>query len=127
MSFVKHRSNESVEDYLEAILLLQKRNGNVRSIDIACELNFTKASVSVAIKGLREKNLITMANTGYISLTEEGYKLAETILERHTLISSWLIRLGVSEAVAKEDACRIEHDISEETFNLLKKHCLKSM
>lgn len=127
MSFVKHRSNESVEDYLEAILLLQKRNGNVRSIDIACELNFTKASVSVAMKGLREKNLITMANTGYISLTEEGYKLAETILERHTLISNWLIRLGVSEAVAKEDACRIEHDISEETFNLLKKHCLKSM
>lgn len=124
MGFIKHRSNESVEDYLEAILYLQKKNGNVRSIDIANELNFSKASVSVAMKGLREKKLITMADTGYISLTGKGRKIAESVLERHELFTGWLIRLGVSEETAKEDACRIEHDISEETFEVLKKHCL---
>lgn len=125
MSFIKHRSNESVEDYLEAILHLQKSNGYVRSIDIAGELGFTKASVSVAMKGLREKNMIKMADNGYITLTEDGLKVAEAVLERHTLLSDWLIRLGVSEQTAKEDACRIEHDISDETFEILKKHCLK--
>ncbi len=124
MGFVQHRSNESVEDYLEAILQLQQKNGNVRSVDVAAELGFTKASVSVAMKGLREKNYVTVADTGSIHLTEEGHKIAETILERHTLISNWLIQLGVSREVAIEDACRIEHDISEETFELLKKHCL---
>ncbi len=124
MGFVQHRSNESVEDYLEAILQLQQKNGNVRSIDVATELGFTKASVSVAMKGLREKNFITVADTGSIRLTEEGQKIAETILERHNLISNWLIQLGVTKEVAIEDACRIEHDISEETFELLKKHCL---
>lgn len=125
MSYIKHKSEESVEDYLETILQLQKRNGHVRSIDIANELNFTKASVSVAMKGLREKELITMAETGYISLTETGLEWAEKVLERHTLLSDWLIRIGVSEEVAVKDACRIEHDISEETFEVLKKHCLQ--
>lgn len=124
MSFVKHRSNESVEDYLETILLLQRKNGSVRSIDIAGELGFTKASISVAMKGLREKEYITMAPTGYISLTETGRSIAENILERHTLLTEWLIRLGVSEKAAREDACRIEHDICEETFEILKAHCL---
>jgi len=124
MSYIKHKSEESMEDYLETILLLQKRKGKVRSIDIASELEYTKASISVAMKGLREKNLITMDEVGYITLTEDGNKIAEKVLERHTLLSDWLIRLGVSEEVAREDACRIEHDISEETFNILKKHCL---
>lgn len=124
MSYIKHKSDESMEDYLETILLLQQKNGRVRSIDIATELGFTKASVSVAMKGLREKELITMAETGYISLTESGQARAENVLERHNLLSDWLIHLGVSEEVAREDACRIEHDISEETFNVLKKHCL---
>lgn len=109
-----------MEDYLETILLLHKKNGNVRSIDIAAELNYTKASVSVAMKSLREKNLITMAETGYISLTAEGLQKAENVLERHTFLTDWLVSLGVSEEVAREDACRIEHDISEETFRILR-------
>lgn len=126
MSYIKHKSDESMEDYLETILILQKKNGKVRSIDIANELGFTKASVSVAMKSLREKKMITVEETGYISFTEEGLKKAESVLERHNLISEWLIRLGVSEDVAIQDACRIEHDISEETFTVLKKHCLNT-
>ncbi|MDO4482451.1 MAG: metal-dependent transcriptional regulator [Bacillota bacterium] len=122
---MKHKSDESMEDYLETILKLSRNKGNVRSIDIVNELGFTKASVSVAMKGLREKRLITMEETGYIYLTEEGLKRAETVLERHNLLSEWLIRLGVSEETAVIDACRIEHDISEETFEILKKHCTK--
>jgi len=125
MGYIQHKSEESMEDYLETILILKNKKGNVRSIDIAGELGYTKASVSVAMKGLREKNLITMDEVGYITLTKEGVIIAEKILERHTLLSDWLIRLGVSEEVAREDACRIEHDISEETFNILKKHCLE--
>lgn len=125
MSYIKHKAEESMEDYLETILLLQQRNGKVRSIDIANELEFTKASVSVAMKGLREKGLITMAETGYITLTKEGLSKAENVLERHTLISDWLIQLGVSKETAIRDACKIEHDISEETFEILKKHCLE--
>ena len=124
MTYIKHKSEESMEDYLETILLLHNKKGKVRSIDIVSELGYTKASVSVAMKGLREKNLITMDEVGYITLTEEGLVIAEKTLERHTLLSNWLIRLGVSEQTAIEDACRIEHDISEETFEILKKHCL---
>lgn len=125
MNYIKHKSDESMEDYLETILLLQKRQGNVRSIDIANELNFTKASVSVAMKSLREKALIEVADTGYITLTEAGLSRAENVLDRHNTIAECLIRLGVSREVAYEDACRIEHDISEETFTALKKCCLK--
>ena len=125
MSYIKHKSEESMEDYLETILILTQRNGKVRSIDIVSELGYTKASVSVAMKGLREKKYITMDEVSYISLTDEGRELARKILERHTLLSNWLICLGVSEEVAKEDACRIEHDISDETFELLKKHYLE--
>lgn len=124
MSYIKHKSNESREDYLETILSLQKKNGHVRSIDIASELGYTKASVSVAMKSLREDKLITMAESGYISLTASGLEKAQNVLERHTLLSNWLIRLGVDEKIAREDACRIEHDISEETFEALKKHTL---
>jgi len=125
MGYIKHKSEESMEDYLETILILKKKNGKVRSIDIVSELGYSKPSISIAMKGLREKNLITMDEVGYITLTKEGQAIAEKILERHTLLSDWLIRLGVSEDVAKEDACRIEHDISEETFTILKKHCLE--
>lgn len=123
MSYIKHKSEESMEDYLETILILKQTNGKVRSIDIVNELGYTKASVSVAMKNLREKNLITMDEVGYITLTNEGMVIAEKTFERHTLISDWLIKLGVSETTAREDACRIEHDISDETFNILKKHC----
>jgi len=125
MGYIQHKSEESMEDYLETILMLTKKNSKVRSIDIVSELGYTKASVSVAMKGLREKQLIVMDEVGYITLTAEGKSLAEKVLERHTLLSDWLIRLGVNEKVAREDACRIEHDISEETFEVLKKHCLQ--
>ena len=126
MSYIRHKSEESMEDYLETILLLQQKNGHVRSIDIANELEYTKASVSVAMKGLREKELVTMTDTGYITLTDSGLKRAKNVLERHTLLANCLIKLGVSEQVAMEDACKMEHDISEETFEALKKHCLKN-
>lgn len=125
MSYIKHKSEESMEDYLETILILSQKKGKVRSIDIAGELEYTKASVSVAMKGLREKNLITMDEVGYIELTDTGRKKAENVLERHTLLANCLMKLGVSEEVAMKDACKMEHDISEETFEALKKHCLK--
>ena len=113
---------ESAENYLETILVLQQRNGSVRSIDIAAELEFSKPSVSVAMKNLREKGCITVDGDGIISLTPEGRRIAEGVYERHILFTQWLISLGVDPEVAAEDACRIEHDISEETFSRLKAH-----
>ncbi len=121
MSYIKHRADESQEDYLETILMLQKRLGQVRSIDIANEMNFTKPSVSVAMKNLREKAYITMSENGMISLTESGRKRAENVLERHTILSDWLISIGVSRQTALEDACRMEHDLSEESFEAIKR------
>ena len=121
MSYIKHRADESLEDYLETILLLQKRIGQVRSIDIANEMNFTKPSVSVAMKNLREKEYITMADNGYITLTETGRQRAESVLERHTILSDWLISIGVKKETALEDACRVEHDLSEESFEAIKR------
>lgn len=121
MSYIKHRADESLEDYLETILLLQKRMGQVRSIDIANEMNFSKPSVSVAMKNLREKEYITMADNGYITLTESGRQRAESVLERHTILSNWLISIGVSRETALEDACKVEHDLSEESFEAIKK------
>ena len=123
MSYTKHRSDESVEDYLETILLLQKKLGQVRSIDIAHELDFSKPSVSVAMKNLREKAYITMEENGYITLTKSGRKRAESVLERHTILSDWLIGIGVSKETAQADACRIEHDLSEESFEAIKRAC----
>ena len=120
MSYIKHRADESLEDYLETILLLQKRLGQVRSIDIANEMNFSKPSVSVAMKNLREKGYITVAENGYIILTEDGSRRANNVLERHTILSDWLMRIGVSEEVAKQDACRVEHDLSDESFEAIK-------
>lgn len=121
MSYIRHRADESQEDYLETILLLQKRLGQVRSIDIANEMNFSKPSVSIAMKNLREKAYITMSESGYITLTESGQKRAENVLERHTILSDWLISIGVSRQTALEDACRMEHDLSEESFEAIKK------
>ena len=110
---------QSGEDYLEAILQIKKEKGQVRSIDIAHELNFSKASVSIAMKKLRENNFITVDSNGLIELTESGYTIANRIYERHELLISILIKLGVSPTQAKIDACKIEHNISEESFELV--------
>ncbi len=114
--------NESAENYLETILILSKSHPVVRSVDIAAELNFKKSSVSVAMKNLRELNHIIVSKEGFITLTETGREIAEMIYERHRLLSSWLIHLGVSPEIASEDACRIEHVISKESFEALKNH-----
>ena len=116
---------ESAENYLETILILQKRNGNVRSIDIVNELDYTKPSVSIAMKHLRENGQIEMDRAGYITLLESGRAIAEKMYERHTLLSKWLISLGVPPEIAAEDACRIEHVLSTETFDAIKKHAEK--
>ncbi|MBQ7827703.1 MAG: metal-dependent transcriptional regulator [Clostridia bacterium] len=114
--------HESAENYIETIYMLQKRQGDVRSIDIANELDFSKPSVSVAMKNLREKGLITVDGTGFITLTEEGTRIAEMMYERHTLLTDFLTRLGVDPEIAAEDACRIEHVISEESFDAIKRY-----
>ena len=114
-------NNESAENYLETILLLSKQLPAVRSIDVANELNFKKSSVSVAMKNLREKSMITVTDAGYILLTDEGRAVAEKTLERHEFFTEWFIKLGVDPEVAAEDACRIEHDLSPETFAAIKK------
>lgn len=111
---------ESAENYLEAILMLKKQNGYVRSVDIAHELNFSKASVSVAMKNLREEGYVTTDADGGLDLTEKGLEIAENVYDRHAVIAEALIALGVSEAVAYEDSCKIEHCLSEETFTKIK-------
>ena len=113
--------NESAENYLETILMLSKELPVVRSVDIANELGFKKSSVSVAMKNLREKNHITVDSSGFITLTATGREIAEMIFERHELLSSWLIRLGVPKEIASEDACKMEHVISKESFDAIKK------
>ena len=113
---------ESAENYLETILMLKASNGNVRSIDIANELGYSKPSVSIAMKRLREKGHIVVEDGGNIELTDEGRRIAEKIYERHVLLTDLLLRIGVSADVAKEDSCRVEHYISEETFSKLKEH-----
>ena len=115
---------ESAENYLETILILSQRKGKgeVRSIDIVNELEFSKPSVSVAMKNLRENGYITVDKDGYIRLTDKGLEIAEKMYERHTLLSQWRIKLGVDEKVAVEDACRMEHVISAESFAAIKKH-----
>mgnify|MGYP005773276067 CR=1 FL=1 len=113
---------ESAEDYLEAILVLKKEKGAVRSIDIAHHLNYSKPSVSRAMSLFRRNGYIVMDQEGWITLTETGLAIAERIYERHRCLTDWLIALGVSPDVAAKDACRIEHDISEETFQKFKEH-----
>ena len=114
----------SAEDYLETILILSNRLGMVRSIDIANELSYSKPSVSIAMKNLRESGYISVDSNGYISLEPPGRAIAEKIYERHTLFSTWLTNLGVDPQIAQEDACRIEHVISEQSFAALKQHMI---
>lgn len=118
--------HESAENYLETILVLSKRKQFVRSIDIVNELNFSKPSVSVAMKHLREDGYIVMDADGYITLSNMGYEIANRIYERHQLISTILIEIGVDSETAKEEACRIEHDISQDTFEKLKNWLLQN-
>jgi Mn-dependent DtxR family transcriptional regulator len=112
---------KSAEDYLETILILHNMKGNVRSIDVAAEMNFSKPSVSIAMKNLRENGYIEMDQNGFISLLSPGREIAERIYERHTLIRNWLISLGVSEETATQDACQMEHVISAESFDAIKR------
>jgi Mn-dependent transcriptional regulator len=113
---------ESGEDYLETILILKKRNGSVRSIDIAREMDLSKPSVSRAMGILKNKGFITVGDDGEILLTDDGKKIAKSIYERHRILTEALVMLGVDEETAAADACRIEHDISDKSFNKIKKH-----
>ena len=117
--------HQSAEDYLEAILRLRETKGQVRSVDISLLLGVTKPSVSFAMKKLRENEFIQMDQENLITLTEKGEEIAMRIYDRHKTISTFLMMLGVPEAVAREDACKIEHDLSEESFNALRRHLLK--
>lgn len=118
--------NESAENYLETILILSKQLPVVRAVDISEELGFKKSSVSVAMKNLRENHYIEVSKSGFITLTESGRAIAEMIFERHELISSWLTSLGVDPVVAVEDACKMEHVISQQSFDAIKRHVLKA-
>lgn len=124
------KTNESSEDYLETILILSERLPVVRSVDIANELGYKKSSISIAMKNLRTKEMIRVTDEGYIYLTDSGKKVAEMVYERHLLISKGLMKLGVPEEIATEDACRIEHVISKESFEaikqLMKKHGIEN-
>ena len=114
--------NESAENYLETILELSQTLPVVRSVDIANELGYKKSSVSVAMKNLREKEHITVTDAGFIYLTESGKAIAEMIHERHELLTAWLTSLGVPEDIASDDACKLEHVLSKESFEAIKKH-----
>ena len=116
------KTDESIENYLETILVLSHNEKQVRSIDIANELDYSKPSVSIAMKNLLTKGYIKIDDAGYITLTESGQKIAESIYERHILISDWLIFLGVDKKTAVSDACKIEHCMSEKSFLAIKKH-----
>ncbi|MCL2406776.1 MAG: metal-dependent transcriptional regulator [Defluviitaleaceae bacterium] len=116
------KTQESSENYLEAILMLGKNDDPVRAVDIAKLLDFSKPSVSIALKALRENGFITVNAGGLISLTETGRKIAESVYERHTLLHNWLIMLGVSEETALHDACHMEHGMSEESYLALKRY-----
>ena len=113
--------HQSAEDYLESILILQKRLGQVRSIDIVNELGYSKPSISIAMKKLRESGHIQVDEFGHITLTDSGRKIAERIYERHTFLSQWLESMGVSPEIAAEDACRMEHVVSDESFEAIRR------
>ena len=119
------RSNESSENYLETILILSQKLPVVRAVDIANELGFKKSSVSIAMKNLREKGNTPVSDAGFITLTESGKQIADMIYERHELLSECLVKLGVDKEIAAEDACRIEHVISPESFQAIKDHVHK--
>ena len=118
---------KSSEDYLEAMLVMSERHGYIRSIDIAAELGVTKPSVSYAVKRLRENGYITMNRDGLITLTEKGLEIANRIYERHKVLTQMLVFLGVDPKTAREDACKMEHDISDETFEAMKRHQAQSL
>lgn len=120
-----NKRHESLEDYLERILMLSKKLPYVRSIDIAIDMSFSKPSISIAMKKLKQENYITINENGHISLTEKGLKIALDVYERHTIITNALINLGVSEETARKDACLIEHDLSKESFECIKSFYLK--
>ena len=123
-----YNKKESIEDYLEKILMLKKERQIVRAIDIATFMNFSKPSVSVALKKLKNYGYVLVNDeTGDISLTEEGKKIAEATFERHEILSKTFMELGVSEKTAYEDACQIEHVISDETFEMLKRHYYENL
>ena len=113
---------ESSENYLETILILSQRIPHVRAVDIAAEMNFSKPSVTAAMKNLRSKDLISIDNYGFITLTQAGLEIANAIYERHTVLSNWLISMGVAPDVAAADACKMEHQISNESFQALKQY-----
>lgn len=114
--------HQSAEDYLECILRLSKTKPVVRSIDIAVDMNYSKPSISVAMKNLRLNGYITVDKSGFITLTESGREVAERIYERHLLLTDWFVQLGVPAQIAAEDACRIEHDLSPESYAAIKRH-----
>lgn len=113
---------KSAEDYLETMLMLKEKKGYVRSIDIATTLNVTKPSVSYATKRLRENGYINMEKDGMITLTDKGMEIAEKIYSRHKILTSFFVSIGVDEETAREDACKIEHDISDQTFEAICRH-----
>lgn len=113
---------ESSEDYLERILMLKNEKGTVISLDIAKSMNYSKPSISRAVKNLKENGYITVNQKGEIDLTEKGFKVANTMLQRHTILTKYFMRLGIPEDIARNDACKIEHDLSEITFNKIIDH-----
>lgn len=115
------KTHESAENYLETILILQRKKGHVHAVDVANALGFSKPSVSIAMKNLRQRDLVFVDIHGCLVLTPEGLEIAERIYERHTLFTNWLISLGVNPEVAAEDACRVEHVISQESFEAIKR------
>ncbi len=116
------KSEKTTEDYLEAMLMIKEKNGNVRSIDVAHHLGVTKPSVTYTTKRLKERGYITMDSDNLITLTESGMEIATKIYRRHKLLTRFFVSLGVDEKIAREDACKIEHDISTESFEALCKH-----
>ena len=118
--------HKAAEDYLEAMLMMKEKHGYIRSIDVAAELGVTKPSVSYATKRLREAGYLTMDAENHITLTDTGMAIAKRMYERHTLLTEFFIRLGVDETTAREDACKVEHDLSEKTFNAICEHAKKA-
>jgi len=114
--------HESGENYLETILILSKRNGSVRSIDIANELDYSKPSVSIAMKNLRKNDYIRVDEDGFIALTDSGKEVANSMYERHLFLSKCLMDMGVSKEIAEKDACRMEHILSSESFEAIQRH-----
>lgn len=121
------KNNQSLEDYLERILMLQSEIGNVRAVDIARDMEFSKPSVSIAMKKLEEKGLVVVeTDTGYLNLTDEGREIAKKTYEKHETLTSFFKTIGVNPTTAESDACKIEHDLSDETFECLQKYFLNN-